>query len=64
MMNTITIILLISALICFSGIVIADNDINKKLVKGEKPRIWDIIVKYTCLLGFICNLLSAHMCSI
>ena len=63
-MNTITIILLISALICFSAIVIADNDINKKLVKGEKPRTWDIIVKYTCLLGFICNLLSAHMCSI
>jgi hypothetical protein len=63
-MNTITIILLISALICFSGIVIADNNINKKLVKCENPRTWDIIAKYTCLLGFICNLLSAHMCNI
>lgn len=52
---------LISALICFSAMIMADNDINKKLVKGEKPKTWDIIVKYTCLLGVICNLLSAHI---
>lgn len=59
-MNIPTIIFLISALICFSAIVIADNDINKKLIKGENPRTWDIIVKYTCLLGLICYLLLAH----
>lgn len=62
-MNTITIIFLISALICFSAMIIADNDINKKLVKGEKPKTWDIIVKYTCFLGVICNLLNAHIYS-
>lgn len=37
-MNTPTIIFLISALICLNAIIIADNDINKKLVKGENPR--------------------------
>ena len=57
------IVLLVSALICFSAMIMADNDINKKLVRGEKPKTWDIIVKYTCLLGVICNLLSAHIWS-
>ena len=47
------IVFLVSALICFSAMIMADNDINKKLVKGEKPKTWDIIVKYTCLLGVI-----------
>lgn len=55
------IVFLISALICFSAMIMADNDINKKLAKGERPKTWDIIVKYTCLLGVICNLLSAHI---
>lgn len=57
------IVFLVSALICFSAMIMADNDINKKLVKGEKPKTWDIIVKYTCFLGVICNLLSAHIWS-
>lgn len=57
------IVCLVSALICFSAMFMADNDINKKLVKGEKPKTWDIIVKYTCLLGVICALLSAHIWS-
>lgn len=60
-MHTATIIFLISALICFSAIVMADNDINKELIKGKNPKTWDIIIKYTCLLGLICNLLSAHI---
>lgn len=55
------IVFLVSTLICFSAMIMADNDINKRLVKGEKPKTWDIIVKYTCLLGVICNLLSAYI---
>lgn len=57
------IVFLVSTLLCFSAMIMADNDINKKLVKGEKPKTWDIIVKYTCLLGVICALLSAHIWS-
>ena len=57
------VVFLIMALPCFVGMFMADRDIHNRLLEGNRPKTWDIIIKYTCLLGIVCNLLSAHIYS-